>query len=69
MHNAYIIEVQDEAVGVAAREGRSFRFHAAVQAFRQLDGRLFASLQQANRAVQAVQKAALTRGPMRRGGE
>jgi hypothetical protein len=58
MRNAYIIEIQDEAVGIAAREGRGFRFHAAAHAFQQLDGRLFPSLQQANRAVQTVQKTA-----------
>jgi hypothetical protein len=58
MRNAYIIEIQDEAVGIAAREGRGFRFHAAANAFQQLDGRLFPSLQQANRAVQTIQKAA-----------
>jgi hypothetical protein len=57
MHNAYIIEIQDEAVGIAAREGRGFRFHAAAHAFQTLDGRLFSSLQQAHRAALAVQRA------------
>jgi hypothetical protein len=57
MRNAYIIEIQDEAVGIAAREERGFRFHAAAHAFQQLDGRLFPSLQQANRAVRTVQRA------------
>jgi len=54
MRNAYIIEINDEAVGVVARDGGGFRFHAALQTFNRLDGRLFPSLRQASRAARTL---------------
>ena len=53
MRNAYIIEIDDEAVGIAARDSGGFRFHAALHAFSGLDGRLFPSLKEATRAARA----------------
>jgi hypothetical protein len=54
MRNAYIIEIDDEAVGIAARDRDGFRFHAALRAFNGLDGRLFPSLKEATRAARAL---------------
>jgi len=54
MRNAYIIEIDDEAVGIAARDRGGFRFHAALHAFSGLDGRLFPSLKEATRAARAL---------------
>ncbi len=54
MHNAYIIEIGDEAVGIAARDRGGFRFHAALHAFNGLDGRLFPSVKEATRAARAL---------------
>ena len=57
MHNAYIIEIDDEAVGIATRDHGGFRFHAALQAFGGLDGQLFPSLKEATRAARALLNA------------
>ena len=54
MHNAYIIEIDEEAVAIAARDAGGFRFHAALHAVNQLDGRLYPSLREATRAARAV---------------
>ncbi len=54
MRNAYIIEIDDEAVGVAARDRGGFRFHAARHTFSGLEGRLFPSLKDATKAARAL---------------
>jgi hypothetical protein len=54
MRNAYIIEIDDEAVGIAARDRGGFRFHAARGAFSGLEGRLFPSLKDATKAARAL---------------
>jgi hypothetical protein len=54
MHSAYIIEIDEEAVGIAARDRGGFRFHAAVHAFNRLDGQIFPSVREATRAARAV---------------
>ena len=64
MRNAYIIEIDDEAVGIAARDGGGFRFHAALHAFNGLDGQLFPSLKEATRAAHALLNA--DRAPVER---
>jgi hypothetical protein len=56
MHNAYIIEIDEEAVGIAARDGQGFRFHAAIHAFSGLDGKVFPSLRHATSAARALTK-------------
>jgi len=50
---AYIIEIGSDAVGIAVRqEGEaSFQFHSAMNAFRALDGKKFATAQAAHRAA------------------
>jgi hypothetical protein len=54
MHKAYIIEVDDEAVGIAARDRGGFRFHSALHALNGLDGRLFPTVLDATRAARAL---------------
>jgi hypothetical protein len=54
MHKAYIIEVDDEAVGIAARDRGGFRFHSALHALNGLDGRFFATVLDATRAARAL---------------
>ena len=65
MRNAYIIEIDDEAVGVAARDRGGFRFHAALHAFNGLDGRLFPTLKEATRAARALLAGRRTGAPAR----
>lgn len=46
-----LIEFDDEAVGLAVREGSGYRFFAAVPALRGIDGRFFRSLKQLRQAA------------------
>jgi hypothetical protein len=57
VHHAYIIEINDEAVGIAAQEPGGFRFHAALKRYSRLDGRLFPTLGQASRAARELMHA------------
>jgi hypothetical protein len=52
MSDTYIIEVSSEAAGIVVREKSGFRFFAAVHKFNPLDGRIFKSAREAERAVQ-----------------
>ena len=52
--DAYVIEVGGEAVGLVARDGRGFLFHASVPGLRMLDHRRFATPGDAERAAAAV---------------
>ena len=61
---AYVIEVDDEDVGIVVRDDdASFRFYAATRAFHALDQRRFPNPQAAQRAAYAV---AHPRRPKRR---
>ena len=51
MSDTYIIEVSSEAAGIVVREKSGFRFFAAVHKFNPLDGRIFKSAREAERAV------------------
>ena len=55
MSDSYIIEVSSKAAGIVVREALGYRFFAAVQPYFRLDGRLFRSARDAERA--AVQLA------------
>jgi hypothetical protein len=68
MHNAYIIEIGDEAVAIAARDVGGFRLHAALRACSGLDGRLFPSLGEATRAARAAMNGRNWRAVVRDGG-
>jgi hypothetical protein len=56
---AYVIEIDDEAVGIAARDESGYRFHAAEHAFNALDGRLFPSLREAAAAARVARRQAV----------
>ncbi len=51
MSDTYIIEVSSEAAGIVVRDKRGFRFFAASHRFNQLEGRLFSSAREAERAA------------------
>lgn len=53
MSDVYVIEVGGDAVGIVARDedGKSFRFHAAVPRAFGLDGRRFATPDDAHTAI------------------
>ena len=51
MSDTYIIEVSSQAAGIVVRENRGFRFFAASHRFNSLEGRLFRSAREAERAV------------------
>jgi hypothetical protein len=51
MSDTYIIEVSSEAAGIVVREKRGFRFFAASHRFNPLEGRVFSSAREAERAA------------------
>ena len=57
MSNAYIIEVQDRAAGIVTRDGRGFSFFSSERVFDRLEGRVFRSIREAERAAQALVSA------------
>ena len=52
--NAYIIEVDGQTAGIAARDGKHFRFHASSRLFDGLEGRRFATPREAEKAASAL---------------
>lgn len=54
MSDTYIIEVSSEAAGIVVREKSGFRFFAAVHKFNPLDGQIFKSAREAERAATRV---------------
>jgi len=59
MSTSYVIEVGDDQAGLVVREDgeREFRFHAALDLYNDLEGRLFANALQAERAAIAHAKS------------
>lgn len=51
MSDSYIIEVSSQAAGIVVRDAAGYRFFAASQPFYRLDGRLFRSARDAERAA------------------
>jgi len=51
MFDNYVIETESEAAGIVVRERNRFRFFAASHAYRALEGQLFGSPREAERAV------------------
>jgi hypothetical protein len=51
MSDTYIIEVSSQAAGIVVREKTGFRFFAASHRFNSLEGRLFRSAREAERAA------------------
>lgn len=56
MFDNYIIEIDDEAAGILIRSGRAFAFHALDGTFSPLEGRVFADVVAAERAVRRVRR-------------
>lgn len=54
MSDSYIIEVSSEAAGIVVRDKSGFRFFAATHRFNPLDGRVFRSAREAERAATQV---------------
>jgi hypothetical protein len=60
MSNSYIIEVSSQAAGIVVRDAAGYRFFAASQPFFRLDGRLFRSAADAQRAAAQLANGDLT---------
>jgi hypothetical protein len=54
MPNAYIIEIDDHAAGIVAKDGRGYRFFSSERIFDRLEGREFRSVRDAERAARAL---------------
>lgn len=54
MSDSYIIEVSSEAAGIVVRDKSGFRFFAATHRFNPLDGCVFRSAREAERAATRV---------------
>ncbi|WP_207477192.1 hypothetical protein [Arenibaculum pallidiluteum] len=52
--NAYAIEVQGRAAGIVVAQRGGYTFFVADHAFRELDGRFFRRVEQAQRAVRRL---------------
>jgi hypothetical protein len=51
MSNTYIIEVDSESAGIVVRDRTGFRFFSASRRFAPLDGKVFRSARDAERAA------------------
>ncbi len=56
MSNAYIIEVNDTAVGLVSRDANVYRFHAVVPRVNALNGQIFSSPAHATQAARRILK-------------
>lgn len=54
MFAAYVIEIDHEAIGIAARAESGYRFHASAHAFNALDGSVFSTVGLAAAAAEAL---------------
>lgn len=56
MSDVYLIEVEGRAVGLVARDGdgTNYRFHAAVPRVYEIDGRVFRTPDEAQRAARQI---------------
>ena len=54
MSNAYIIEIEDRAAGIVAKDGHGYRFFSSERIFDSLEGRGFRSARDAERAARAL---------------
>ena len=62
MHCAYAIDVQHQTAGVAVGEPGDFKFFSSAPAFDSLEGRIFRSLDQVNRAARDLAVTRRVRG-------
>ena len=60
MTNAYVIEIDEEAVGLVvketgnSRQGQGYRFYASVKSFQTLEGKIFSNPQSAWRSAKII---------------
>jgi hypothetical protein len=54
MSDTYIIEVSSQAAGIVVRDRGGFRFFAATQRFNALEGQVFRSAREAERAAKRL---------------
>lgn len=62
MHTAYAIDVHHQTAGVAVGEPGDFKFFSSAPAFDHLEGRVFRSLDQVNRAARELAVTRRVRG-------
>jgi hypothetical protein len=60
MSDTYIIEVSSKAAGIVVRNPDGYRFFAASHEFNRLEGQLFHSAREAERAANRLAKGELT---------
>jgi len=58
MSDSYVIEVGSQQAGIVVRDPGGYRFFAASQPFHQLEGRLFRTARDAERAAARLIEAA-----------
>jgi len=58
MSDRYIIEIGSQQAGIVVRDPEGYRFFAASQIFFQLDGRVFRTVRDAERAAARLVEAA-----------
>jgi len=58
MSDRYIIEIGSQQAGIVVRDSEGYRFFAASQIFFQLEGRVFRSVRDAERAAARLIEAA-----------
>jgi hypothetical protein len=59
MSDTYIIEVGSQAAGIVVRDPRGYRFFAASHRFYRLEGQLFRSAREAERAARRLAEGEL----------
>jgi hypothetical protein len=57
MSEAFVIEVDGEALGLAVRDGRRFRFISSQPLMQQIDRKLYPSLRALRNAVTAIYRS------------
>jgi hypothetical protein len=63
MSNTYIIEVGSESAGIVVRDRAGFRFFSASRRFSSLDGKLFRSAREAERAAKSRASSSKSASP------
>lgn len=65
MSEAFVIEVDGEALGLAVRDGRRFRFISSQPLLQQIDRKLYPSLRALRSAATEVYRSLTARRPRR----
>jgi hypothetical protein len=64
MSKAFIIEIENRTAGIVAKDERGYRFFSAERTFESLDGRLFRSARDAERAARALLQERIRANPL-----